>query len=821
MIGTIIEDIRYGMRTLAKSPGFTVLAVVILAIGIGANTAVFSLINATMFRTASGIQDPGGLAAVGESHSGIPLPLSYPDYFDLRQRATSFTGLLSMNDKTFSISVGGEPERINGSFVSGNFFSVLGVNAVAGRTILEGDDHGPGEHPVAVLGYGLWQRRFGGDPAVTGGTITINGRIFTIIGVAPEGFSGPDSQKRKELWVTSSMEDQLNANAEDGLKDALTSRDIQSVSVIGRLRPGISIDQAQAEVSTLADQLATGYRRRMPLAGIEVRELAGLRSGAEDMPAALAVMIVVSLILVIACANVANLLLARAGARRREIAIRLAMGASRARLVRQLLTESLLLALASGAAGLLVSLWAADLILALIEMGAPGDEFLRPDLGLDIRVLGYTLALSFATGILFGLTPALQATRVNLLSSLKEGDPSSGYRRSRLRNSLAISQVSVSLVLLILAALFVMTTLNQRAGKSIADDRNILLLSVAPGDQGYTEARGIGFYQSLVENVRTVPGVEAAAVADAIQISGMSGDTQVLVEGKDKQAERSARRVSSQIVSPGYFTAMSFRLVQGRDFTDDDRIGAPAVVIVNETMARTSWPGESPSGKRLRVQDYEGRSGPYLQIVGVVTDANDRAAFGKALPAVYLPVSQNYSSEVVLVVKNGGGRAALAAVTREVQALDPDMPAFNARTLSEHAGQLLATERQISTFVSIAGLIALALASVGLYGVVSYSVSQRTREIGVRMAVGAQPSDVFRMVLAEGLKLGLAGVGIGIAISALATRVIASELYGVSALDPLVYGAIAALLIFVSAVASYVPARKATRVDPMIALRYE
>ncbi|HVF91794.1 MAG TPA: ABC transporter permease [Blastocatellia bacterium] len=813
----MLEDIRYGIRTLSKSPGFTLLAVLILAVGVGTNTAVFSLVNASVLRPVSGIEDSEGLVVVGERHDGTPFPISYPDYLDLSQRATAFDGLLSTRDATFSINVEGEPERVRGSLVSGNYFSVLGIDPLVGRTILSEDDRGPGEHPVAVLGYGFWQSRFGADPRVPGRTLKLNGRIFTIVGVAPEGFGGLDSGKRRDVWVPRSMEAQLSSEG----KEALTGRELASVTVVGRLKEGTGIDRAQAEMSALADQLASAYKRRTPLGDFEVRELNRLRSGGEDLLAALAVMIVVSLILVIACANVANLLLARAGARKREIAVRLAMGAGRARLVRQLVTESLLLSLAGGGAGLLLSLWATDLIWMLISMGAPGEDLLRLDIGIDLRVLGYTLGLSFMTGLMFGLAPALQATKVDLISALKEGDHSAGYRRSRLRSGLAISQISVSLVLLILSALFVMATLNQLAGKSIPDDRNILLLSVAPGDQGYTEARGTRFYSSLLENVRDVPGVESAGVADSVQISGTSGDVRVQVEGNDRPGGKSPTRVSAQTVSAGYFTAMGFPVVQGREFNDDDRSGAPGVVMVNETMARTSWPGESPSGKRLRTQNYEGKNGAFLQVVGVVRDANDRFS-GKAVPSIYLPVSQNYLPEMMLVVKGGAdGQALLAAVKREVRALDPDLPVFNAGTLSEHSRQLLATERQISTFVTLAGLIALALASIGIYGVISYSVSQRTHEIGVRMAVGARPADVFQMVLGEGLRLALIGIAIGIVISALVTRVIASELYGVSALDPRIYGGIALLLICVSAVASYLPARRATRVDPMVALRYE
>ncbi|HYP28524.1 MAG TPA: ABC transporter permease [Blastocatellia bacterium] len=814
----LLRDIRYGIRTLSKSPGFTALAILILGVGIGANTAVFSLVNSTMFLPAPAIQDSDSLVAVGERHAGIPLPLSYPDYFDLRQRATVFSDLISVNDYTFSVSADGEPERIQGSIVSGNFFPALGVRAVVGRTILPEDDQRPGEHPVAVIGHGFWQRRFGGDPNVAGRTLKLNGQPFTVVGVAPEDFNGPDAQKRRDIWVPAMMSGRMGPD----LKDVLTSRESASTSVIGRLRPGTGIEQAQAEMSVLAGGLASAGRGGRLVEGIEVREWNRLHSSGEGLIAAFAVMAVVALILAIACANVANLLLARAGARRKEIAIRLAMGAGRARLVQQLLTESFLLSLAAGAAGLLLSLWATDLIRALILMGQPDGDALRLDLRMDVRVLGYTLAVSFITGILFGLAPALQSTKADLIPALKDGDHSAGYRRSRLRSTLAASQIAVSMVLLILAALFVKTTLNQRAGKAIADDRNVLLLSVAPGDQGYSEAAGTRFYRSFIESVRAIAGVEAAGAADAVRVSGVSGDARVLPEGDGARAGAEARRVSAQVVSSGYFKAMGFPMVQGRDFDEGDRSGAPGVVIVNETMARASWAGEGIAGKRLRTRNFEGKNGPHLQVVGVVRDANDRAAFGEPVPAIYVPVTQSYSPHMMLVVKTGSDpMALLAAIRREVSALDPDMPASDFRTMSEHVDRLLATERQISTFVLIAGALALALASVGLYGVISYAVSQRTHEIGVRMAMGARPRDVFSMVLREGVKLSLVGIGAGGVISALVTRVIESELYGVSALDPVIYGGIASLLVCVSVIASYVPARKATRVDPMVALRYE
>lgn len=803
-------DIRYGLRVFLNSPGFALVAVTVLALGIGANTAVFSIINASLLRPAPFIKEPDSLVRLSNSSFGASF--SYPAYKELAEKSRAFSGLASFVGSPMSLSGDGEPERVSGLIVSGNYFSTLGVDALQGRLLMAEDDRVRGGRAVAVLGHGMWQRRFGGSD-VTGKTVNLNGQAFTIVGVAPDGFNGTDTHNRVDVFVPSMME----AAIRPGTKPALDDWREPAVTVVGRLNTGVSIEQAEAEMDTLAAQMAQIGSPGEPI-DIDVSGWVASASVSEDLLGAGAVMIVVSLVLVIACANVANLLLARAGARRKEIAVRLVLGVGRLRLVRQLLTESCMLSVVAGGLGLLLTLWTIDLIWVLVS--ANTNTTFIPRSSIDWRVLGYTLALSFFTGIVFGLAPALQASKADLVTALKEGGPTIGYRRSKLRSTLVASQIAVSLVLLVIASLFIKSWHNTRASKAVADSGKVLVMSVAPGEQGYTRQQANQFYQSLVENVGRVPGIESASLVSSINISGVEGDVTATVEGDG--ADRSGERVSYYAVAPGYFRTLGFPFVQGRDFTRQDAEGAPLAVIVNQSMARRSWPDQAPLGQRVRVESYLEQKTPYLQVVGVVEDANDRNAFGKQQPAVYVPVLQTHSSEMTIIARAASDpKGLVAAVKREVTELDRDMPVFGAKTLGEHISHLVATEEQVSTFVTVAGLLALLLASVGLYGVVSYSASQRTHEIGVRIALGARPADVFKMVLGEGLFLAVTGILVGICLAFISAQIISSALYGVGAMDLGIYSLISLILAAVALTASYLPARRATKVDPVVALRYE
>ncbi|HKY06344.1 MAG TPA: ABC transporter permease [Blastocatellia bacterium] len=803
-------DIRYGLRVFKNSPGFAFVAVLVLALGIGANTAVFSIINATLLRSAPFVKEPDRLVRLSNSEFG-PV-FSYPAYRELAEKSTVFSGLVSFARAPLSLGGEGEPERVSGLIVSGNYFATLGVDARQGRLLTTEDDRVRGGHAVAVLGYGIWQRRFGGAD-VTGRSVKLNGHAFTIVGVAPEGFNGAETRSRVDVFVPRMMEGEISQRAKSALDDWREP----AVTLVGRLNPGVSVGQAKAEMETLAAQVAA-KNPSGEAAGIDVSGWVTSPSITEDLIGASAVMIVVTLVLVIACANVANLLLARAGTRRKEVAVRLVLGVGRLRLVRQLLTESCLLSLAAGAIGLLVTLWVIDLV--WVWVSANTESTFMPGVSLDWRVLGYTLALSFFTGIVFGLVPALQASKSDLVTALKEGGPTIGYRRSKLRSTLVISQIAVSLVLLVIASLFIKSWYNTRASKAVADSDRVIVISVAPGEQRYTRQKAKEFYRSLIENVGRVPGVESASLVNSINISGVEGDVTATVEGV--AGNRSGGRVSHYTVAPGYFRTLGFPVVQGRDFTREETEGAPLAVIVNQSMARRSWPGEDPLGKRVRVESYVERNAPLLEVVGVVEDANDRNAFGKRQPTLYVPLFQSYSPEMTVVARTSvDAKGLIAAVKREVTELDRDMAVFGEKTLGEHISYLLATERQVSSFVTVAGLLALALASIGLYGVVSYSASQRTHEIGVRLALGARPSDVLKLVLTEGLFLALGGIAVGLGLAFVAAQIISSALYGVGAMDPGIYLVISLVLAAVALTASYLPARRATRVDPMVALRYE
>lgn len=822
---TLWQDLRYAARTFIKAPGFTIIAVLSIALGIAANTSMFTLVNAVLFKPMP-VPHPEQLVALytTEPNSRYPGEFSYPDYRDYRDHNEVFSDLFVHSGTPVSMKNSSDKaELIWGELVSGNYFTGLGVTPAAGRVLTPDDDRAQGGHPVTVLSHGFWKKRFAADPNIAGKEVRLNGHDFTIIGVARQGFSGtrfvgfiPD------VWMPIAMHTQIVAGSEGWLE----SRGGQSFNVNGRLKPGVTIEQATSAMNTYAQQLAVAYPRTN--ANISVGMVPG---GSKTQPAltllgyipivAALMMGIVGLVLLIACANVANLLLARASGRRREIAIRLALGAGRRRLVRQLLTESVLLSLLGGGLGLLMAQWFNELVpLANPQLDFATIDF-SYDLALDHRVLGFTMLLSALTGVIFGLLPALQASRTDLVTTLKGAGPAvaSGMRRLSLRNLLVVGQVALSLVLLISAGLFIRSTRNVQEMNPGFEPKRIMLASVDVGLQGYDEAKGRSFFKQIVERVKSLPGVEAASIAGPLPLDAYNNGASLTVEGATPRYENERLNVSYSIVGHDYFQAMNTPIVEGRSFTKYDDQNAPRVVVVNETMARRFWPNESPIGKRLRLG---GERNPYLEVVGVARDGKYFLLGEPPTEYLFVPHSQNYDGKMTLIARTSGQPETLAeAMRQEVANLDTELPVYGVKTMPKFLDRILSGPKSISALATTFGLIALLMAAVGLYGVMSYSVAQRTREVGIRMALGAGAGAVLRLVLKEGLILVAAGIGIGLVMSALVSRLLGSILYGVSATDAVTFVTIPLVLALVALLASYVPARRATKVDPMVALRYE
>ena len=816
-MNTLWQDVRYGLRMLWKSPGFTLVAVVALALGVGANTTIFSFVNGLVLRPLAGVRAPEQLVAVYTSDysSGLYGASSYPDYLDFRQQADAFQGLAAYGETVLNATGSDAAERLRGAYVTGNYFDVLGVGARLGRTLTPADDVTPGAHPLVVISASLWQRRFGADPSVIGKTLALDGRTYTIIGVAPESFRGLRLGAPPEFWIPLTMES----------PETLSGRGNRGFELTGRLREGITPAQAQAQIAGIAARLAQAYpdtnlgtlerpNEPRPMTVVsEARIAPSAQAGVWFVSTLL--LAVVGLVLLIACANVANLLLARASVRRREIAVRLALGAGRWRIVRQLLTESVLLAVLGGVAGLLVALWAVDVLPTFF----PPQEAGGLDLSLDWRVLVFTCAVTLLTGVLFGLVPALQATRANLTTALKEDASAHSYslRRFSLRGALVVAQLALSLVLLVGAGLFLRSLRHAVVSDPGFAAQHLLLASLETHGVGLNKEQGEIFYQQTLERVRALPGVRAATLTTVIPISGGGQRRNFQITGYQPQPNEDTE-LNTNVVGPDYFATMDIPLVRGRDFSPQDRTGAPPVVVVNEEFARRYFPNQNATGQRLR----QGSDGPYMEIIGVVRNTKYRSLRESPLPFIYIPLAQEYQRGMTLVMRADDDPAALAASVRSaISALNRDVPVYAVKTMTEQISAALATDRMIAALLSVFGGAALLLAVVGLYGVMAYSVAQRTHEIGVRMALGAQPRDILRLVVGQGLRMILVGAAVGLALAFAATRVVASLLFDLSATDPLAFAGVTLLLALVALLACYVPARRATKVDPMIALRYE
>ncbi|HEX7312592.1 MAG TPA: ABC transporter permease [Pyrinomonadaceae bacterium] len=813
MIETLFKDFRYGARRLARSPGFTLVAVISLALGIGANTAIFSLVNTALLRPLP-VERPGQIVSLANAAGGRAFPaFSYPNYRDFRDRgADVFDGLYAYRFAPLSVSHEGTSERLWGYEVTGNYFDVLGVRAALGRVLTPDDDRLPGAHPVCVLSYEGWQRRFGADPSVVGKSLIVNGRGFTVVGVLPRGFYGTEIIAAPELWFPMSMQAEIEMG-----NSWLDKRGVENILIQGRLKPGVGQERAQATLDALALQLEREFPevnegRRVMLSppGFFGGMFRGAVLGFTGL-----LMVVVAFVLLLACTNLANLLMARSAERRKEIAMRLALGASRPRLVRQLMVESMLLSLVSGVAGMLLAYW---LVQLAVGLKPPVDVPLAIDLHLDYRVMAFTCVVSLLTGVLFGLLPAWQATKVDLLPALRDETASGGFRRSRLKSVLIVLQIALSLVLLVGGGLMLRALQRAQTLDLGFEPKNAVEVSFDLRLQGYDEARGRDFQKRLLERVRALPGVRAAGLVDLAPVDLHFSRDSVFVEGQVRERDAKAPRAMTSRAGPGYLQAMSTRLVRGRDFDERDDEKAPQVALVNETFARRFWPGEEPLGRRFRLG---GPGAPPTEVVGVIGDGKYAGLNEEPQAYVVRPLAQVYTGMNTLILRtDGDARELLAAVRKEARQLDPHLP-VSGKSLEERLAMPLLPIRVAAVLLGGFGLLALLLAAVGIYGVMSHAVSRRTREIGIRVALGARGSNVLRLVLGQGMAPVLVGVALGLLAALGLARLAGSLLFGVSASDPLTYVGVAALLTGVALLACYVPARRATKIDPMAALRNE
>ena len=813
---TLWQDLRYGVRQLLRSPGFTAVAVLTLALGIGANTAIFSVVNAAFFRPPAA-EHPESLTwvSVTSLHGSRQGLLSYPDFLDFRDHNAVFSGFVGYERISVALSGGhASPERANAQLATGDLFSVLGLQPAAGRTFTASEVHAA--QPVAVLSHSLWRRRFGSDPTLLGRSVLVNGQAFTVVGIAPPAFAGLELDNPADIWIPFGTRELLLPQSQ-----TRTQRDAYILRALGRLKPGGSRADAAADLEVIARRLEQEYPEFST--GMRV-ELSALRGGVhptgqgEPLELTGLLLIVTGLVLLIACANVANLLLVRAAGRGREVAIRLALGATRWRLLRQLTTESLLLSLAGGAAGLLAAFWFADFAGAFAEMPDSVARALTP----NATVFGFALLLSALTGVFFGLVPAT-ATSANVAPALKGEAALLGARRgrSRLQSLFAVAQVSLSLVLLVGAGLFL-----RSLGKAALVDpgfevRNGVGISFDLEVQGYSPPQREVFYRQLLERVQAQPGVQSASLAALVPLSGQMIRTAVTREGQDESDERSAPAAFFNPVWPDYFRTMGIPLLRGRDFTLQDSEGAPGVVIVNETMARRFWPEADALGQRLSL---DGARGPYLEVVGVARDSKYDELTEAPAPFFYLPRLQHsalFPRATLLVRATEDPARMLLTLEREIHTLDANLPLEKTWTFEQYLSQRMDRQRGLTTVLAVFGVVALILAAMGLYGVMAFAVAQRTREIGIRMALGAEVGDIRKLFVGEGVRLALIGVAVGIGLAAALTRALSSLLFGVTATDLPTFAGVGLLLVGVAALATYVPARRAARVDPMVALRYE
>ncbi|HEV8203971.1 MAG TPA: ABC transporter permease [Pyrinomonadaceae bacterium] len=808
---TLIKDIRYGVRGLLKRPGFTVIALVTLALGIGANTAIFSVVNAVLLRPLQ-FRDPEQLVVVWEEASFAGFPTNTPapaNYVDWKNQNQSFADMAAASTESFNLTGDGEPERIAANSVNANFFALFGVQPLLGRGFVPEEDR-PGGNKVAVLSYSLWQSRYGGDRNVINREILLNGEKHTVVGVMPAGFHFLENDVR--LWVPMALD-----------QEELANRGGHYLQVVARLKPGVVLSQAQADMSAIMRRIAKDHPEEtfdgklgavvMPLRD----QLVGTARGSLTV-----LLVAVAFVLLIACANVAGLLLARAVARRREIALRMALGADRLRVVRQLLTESLLLAIVAGVLGSGLAYVSFTFLQGLI----PEQMTLSANLSLDVRILVFTLAISIVTGVIFGLVPALQAAKFDLNDALKQSS-TRATASGRLRSILIVFEVAASIVLLVSAGLLIQTLFQLFRQYSVLEPDKILTMRTILPREKYKELQvRDNFYQQVLQRVAHLPGVASAGYSTSVPISWKGGSSGFYPEGIKNPIPGMSYDALHRQVSADYLKTMNIPLRQGRYFDSHDNAQSMPVAIINETMARQYWPGENALGRRFKLGDPEDTEVPWTQIVGIVADIREMGLDEPVKAEMYLPYQQiTHNLWFIprdLAIRTTGDTSNLVGAVRQIiREVDPDQPISNVATLGEVLGTEAAQRRMGMIMLVGFALLALLLASLGIYGVLAYFVTQHTNEIGVRQALGATPRDILFLVLKKGMGLTLIGVAIGLASAFALTRLMSSLLFGVKASDPLTFVAVPLLLALVALLACYIPARRATKVDPLVALRYE
>jgi predicted permease len=859
---TLIQDLRYGVRMLIKTPGFTAIAILSLALGIGANTALFSVVDALLLKTLP-VKEPERLllfksvaprdfsagSYTGNSSTdpatGERIMTSFPfqSFSRMREQESALSEVFAFGNVSLNVNAGGDADVASGQAVSGNYYTGLGVQAFLGRVITDRDDH-PSASPVAVLSHRYWQRRFGGDPSIIDQQINLNNVAFTVIGITPPGFDGTmQVGSTQDVTIPIAWEPQMYVERD---RSRMSGAGVWWLRIMGRLKPEARAEQAKAELEGIFHQSVVEHRTARqtqaqstggnPITNLEPKDYPRLvlePGGQGEMntrrfyaPSLYILLGVVGLVLLIACANVANLLLSRASSRQKEIGVRLALGAGRWRLIRQLITESMLLSVVGGAMGVLFALWIKDGLLAVSIWGGTGMSALN--LRLDWRVLGFTLALSLLTGLIFGFAPAWRTTKVDLSPTLKDtGRSSSAATRSLLSRALVVLQVAVSLLLLVGAGLFLRTLLNLQRVEPGFNTDNLLLFGVEPGLIGYKEQKLVQLYQQMCERLEAVPGVQSVTFSRMALLAQGSSNRSSFLPGATTGADgriQSAGTCYIHQVRENFIDAMGIPLLAGRTLKEQDHANAPKVAVVNQTFVNRYFPNEDPIGKRFSFND---KKLDEIEIVGLVKDAKYTRQRDEVPPTAYLPWQQELRSltGATFEVRTGGDpNKTITAIRDAVREVDSNLPLNSIRTQIEQAENTLAMERLFAKLVSLFGLLAQQLASIGLYGVLAWSVAQRTHEIGIRMALGASRADVLKMVLRQGMTLTLLGVLLGLVGAYVLTKYLSSltgMLYGVQPNDPLTFGVIAVLLTFVALVACYIPARRATKVDPMVALRYE
>jgi predicted permease len=812
----LLQDVRYELRVLWKSKGFSAVALVTLALGIGANTAIFSVVNGLLLRPLP-YRDASRLAIIWTHSPGANVVQDWPSpgqYSAIKAQTDVFEDIAITQGGSVNVTGQAVPERLDAIRTSSNLLSLLGVQPILGRAFLPEDDV-PGKTQTAIIGYGLWQKRFGGDRNVTDQTLTLNGKSYNIIGVLPADFSlGSEVMPTVGAITQPDLLLSLPLSAE-----RMNNQGDENYDLLARLKPGVTLAQAQSELNVVVGRLAQSYPENYPPSrrfSFSIKPL--LEQAVGDIrPALLVLLCAVGCVLLIACANVANLLLARAAIREKEIAIRTAIGAGRLRIVRQLLTESVLLSFVGGVLGLVVAVWGLDALRAL----NPGNIPRLQNIGMDARVLSFTFAVALLTGILFGLAPALRAAQVDLTGTLKEGGRSLvSSTHQRLRSVLVVAEIALSLVLLVGAGLLIRSFIRVQQVEPGFAAHGVLSMRFSVVGTGYAGERSALFYQQLLESVRNLPGVEGAGEVSILPLGGGISWGGITIEGYQPTAGQSSIQADQRTASDGYFEAMKIPLVKGRFFDEHDTKDSEKVIVIDENMARTYWPDADPIGKRLKLGGPSSTQ-PWLTVVGVVGNVKQYALDTDSRVALYAPLSQDPESNMYLVARTSDPAGTAAAVTKEVHALDPNIPVYEVKTVEQLLSDSLARRRFAVVALGLFALVAMILAAVGIYGVISYSVTQRTREIGIRMALGAERGDVLRLIVRQGMLLALVGLGLGLAGALGVTRLMESLLFGVGATDPLTFIGIAILLGSVALVACYIPARRAAKVDPMVALRYE